>query len=91
MSSASLMEIFPCHDEIRVMHPTTFSVHSFAFTNVLHKNGIQISMGGRGHCMGNIFIEHLWRSLKYENVYIHAYETGKEAQGGIVQWIEFYK
>lgn len=63
---------------------------SFAFTKVLEENGIQISMDGRGRCMDNIFIERLWRSLKYEEVYTHAYENGTEAKSGIGSWIDFY-
>lgn len=63
---------------------------SFAFTNVLRENGIRISMDGRGRWLDNVFIERLWRSLKYENVYLHAYETGSEARAGIGKWIDFY-
>lgn len=63
---------------------------SFAFTNVLRENGIRISMDGRGRWLDNVFIERLWRSLKYENVYLHAYETGSEARAGIGKWIAFY-
>ena len=63
---------------------------SFAFTNVLRDNGIRISMDGRGRWLDNVFIERLWRSLKYECVYLHAFETGSEARAGISRWIGFY-
>ena len=63
---------------------------SFAFTNLLRENGIRISMDGRGRWLDNVFIERLWRSLKYENVYLNAYETGSEARAGISRWIAFY-
>jgi putative transposase len=63
---------------------------SFAFTNVLLSHGIRISMDGRGRWLDNVFIERLWRSLKYENVYLNAYETGSEARSGIGKWIAFY-
>jgi len=63
---------------------------SFIFTNILHSNGIRISMDGRGRWLDNVFIERLWRSLKYENVYLNAYETGSEASAGIGKWIAFY-
>ncbi|MBB5142294.1 putative transposase [Desulfovibrio intestinalis] len=63
---------------------------SFAFTNVLQENGIRISMDGRGRWLDNVFIERLWRSLKYECVYLHAFETGSEARAGIGRWIDFY-
>ena len=47
-------------------------------------------MDERGRWLDNVFIERLWRSLKYENVYLNAYETGSEARTGIGRWIEFY-
>ena len=47
-------------------------------------------MGGKGRCMDNIFVERLWRSLKYEEVYLHAYATVAEARAGIGAWLGFY-
>jgi putative transposase len=49
-----------------------------------------ISMDGKGRCMDNIFVERLWRSLKYEEVYLHAYATVAEAKAGISSWLDFY-
>lgn len=63
---------------------------SFAFTGVLRDKGVRISMDGRGRWLDNVFIERLWRSLKYENVYLNAYETGSEARADIGRWIGFY-
>jgi len=63
---------------------------SFAFTNTLKDAGIRISMDGRGRWMDNVFIERLWRSLKYECVFLNAFETGSEAWGGIGRWIGYY-
>jgi putative transposase len=63
---------------------------SLAFSNVLLSHGIRISMDGRGRWLDNVFIERLWRSLKYECVYLNAYETGGEARAGIGEWIDFY-
>ena len=60
------------------------------FTGRLEKAGIQISMDGRGRVFDNIFIERLWRSLKYEEVYIHSYETVKEAKESIGRYFRFY-
>jgi putative transposase len=60
------------------------------FTGVLKTYGIKISMDGKGRCMDNIFIERLWRSLKYENVYLHAYASVPEAKAGIGEWLHFY-
>ncbi|MHA3980684.1 IS3 family transposase [Halovulum sp. GXIMD14794] len=63
---------------------------SFAWTDRLKRLGIRISMDGKGRCLDNIFIERLWRSLKYECVYLHAWETGSQAKAGIGRWISFY-
>jgi hypothetical protein len=60
------------------------------FTKVLLDAEITISMDGKGRWMDNVFIERLWRSLKYEEVYLHAYETVAEAKAGIGSWISFY-
>jgi putative transposase len=61
------------------------------FTGLLQEAGIQVSMDGRGRWLDNVFIERLWRSLKYECVYLHAFETGSELRAGISAWIAFYK
>ena len=63
---------------------------SFAFTGRLQAAGIRISMDGRGRCMDNIFIERLWRSLKYEAVYLHEIADGFTARRVIGEWIGFY-
>jgi putative transposase len=60
------------------------------FTRVLKDADVKISMDGKGRWMDNVFIERLWRSLKYECVYLHAFETGTEARNGIRAWMEFY-
>ncbi len=63
---------------------------SFAFTNTLREAGIRISMDDRGRWMDNVFIERLWRSLKYECVFHNAFETSSEAKTGIGCWIGYY-
>jgi len=63
---------------------------SNAFTTRVKDNGIDISMDGRGRCMDNIFTERLWRSLKYENVYLMHYETVPEGRQGINSYFGFY-
>ena len=63
---------------------------SFAWTDRLRRSGVRISMDGKGRFLDNIFVERLWRSLKYECVYLHAWETGSEAKAGVGRWIEFY-
>lgn len=60
------------------------------FTSVLKKHEIQISMDSKGRWMDNVFIERLWRSLKYEEVYLKAYETVKECKREILSWFTFY-
>jgi len=63
---------------------------SDAFTKVLKDAEIRISMDGKGRWRDNVMIERLWRSLKYECIYLHAYETGSEVRQGLRHWIEFY-
>jgi putative transposase len=63
---------------------------SAAFTGRLASAGIRISMDGRGRWLDNVFIERLWRSLKYEDVYLKGYADGREARAGIASWIGFY-
>jgi putative transposase len=60
------------------------------FTQVLKQVNVKISMDGKGRWMDNVFIERLWRSLKYECVYLHAFETGTEARKEIGAWMKFY-
>lgn len=63
---------------------------SLEFTGTLRDAGIAISMDGRGRCLDNIFIERLWRSLKYEAVYLHELTDGFRAERVIGAWIDFY-
>ena len=60
------------------------------FTGVLAGRQIRISMDGRGRCMDNIFVERLWRSLKYEEVYLRDYVLVPDARTGIGNWFRFY-
>lgn len=61
-----------------------------AFTRVLRDAGVKISMDGKGRCLDNVFVERLWRSLKYEEVYLHAYASVHEARAGIGRYFKFY-
>lgn len=63
---------------------------SEGFTDVLKAHDIKISMDGKGRWMDNVFIERLWRSLKYEEVYLKAYDTAAQAQQNIGTWMNFY-
>jgi putative transposase len=61
-----------------------------AFTSVLIENGIAISMDGKGAWRDNVFVERLWRSVKYEEVYLKAYDTAYEARTSIGRYLDFY-
>jgi len=63
---------------------------SAAFIDELQGHNVRISMDGRGRYLDNIFIERLWRSLKYEEVFIKAYTSVAEARRGIGDWLTFY-
>lgn len=63
---------------------------SRAFTGVLAKADIQISMDGRGRALDNVFVERLWRTVKYEHVYVYGYETAPELAAGLARFFDFY-
>ena len=63
---------------------------SLEFTGLLKAQGIQISMDGKGCWRDNVFVERLWKSIKYEEVYLHAYETVGAAQQGLARYLTFY-
>jgi putative transposase len=59
-------------------------------TGILLGNNIAISMDGRGRCMDNIFTERLWRTVKYEHVYLHDHQTSNQAEQGLAEYFNFY-
>jgi len=63
---------------------------SEAFTDILNANGIRVSMDGRGRWMDNVFIERLWKSVKYEDVYLKAYDSIPAVREGLAMYFEFY-
>ncbi len=63
---------------------------SEAFTGVLIRNGIAISMDGKGSWRDNVFVERIWRSVKYEEVYLRAYESVADARASIGRYLAFY-
>ena len=63
---------------------------SSAFTGLLKQNGIRISMDGKGAWRDNVFVERLWKSVKYEEVYLTAYNTVSEAKAGLTRYFTFY-
>jgi putative transposase len=60
------------------------------YTEKLLAAGVQISMDGKGRAVDNIFTERLWRTIKYEEVYLHEYASPREARQGIGQYLTFY-
>jgi transposase InsO family protein len=63
---------------------------SAAFTDVLKKNGVKISMDGRGRALDNVFVERLWRTVKYEDVYLKDYEGVAECRAGLTEFFDRY-
>ena len=63
---------------------------SVKFTDVLKQHGIRISMDGKGRWRDNVFVERLWKSVKHEEVYLHAYDTVSAARAGLSRYFAFY-
>jgi putative transposase len=61
-----------------------------AFTGRLERAGVAVSMDGRGRCLDNVFVERLWRAVKYEDVYLRGYETVPELGSGLGRYFAFY-
>ena len=61
-----------------------------AFTDVLKSHGVEISMDGKGRWVDNVFVERLWRSVKYEDIYLRAYETPAALRVGLERYFRFY-
>jgi putative transposase len=81
---------------LEIAHPDIFNSDqgaqftSLEFTGRLEAAGIQISMDGRGRALDNVFVERLWRSVKYEEVDVKDYETPREARSGLQDYFHFY-
>jgi putative transposase len=82
------LERFPKPDIFNTDQGSQFTAE--AFTGALRGAGITISMDGKGRCIDNVFVERVWRSLKYEEVFLHAYDDLHEARAGIGRYFEFY-
>ena len=61
-----------------------------AYLELLHSADVKVSMDGKGRASDNVFTERLWRSLKYEEVYLHDYQSPREARTGITRYLDFY-
>ena len=77
-------------DARHLQHRPGVAVTSAAFTDRVQAAGARCSMDGRGRCLDNVFIERLWRSLKYEAVYLHELADGFAAEQVISEWMTFY-
>jgi len=83
-------------EALNISRPTIFNTDqgsqftSKEFTDRLEDSGIMISMDGRGRVFDNIFIERLWRTVKYEEVYIHSYDTVRDAIYGLTRYLRLY-
>jgi putative transposase len=60
------------------------------FSQPLQAQGVRVSMDGKGRWIDNVFVERLWRSVKYEDIYLHAYETMRELKAGLARYFSFY-
>lgn len=84
------------HEALQSRQPEIFNSDqgsqftSNRFTRILEDSEVEISMDGRGRCFDNIFIERLWRSVKYEEVYFHDYQTSQDVYSGLSRYFEFY-
>ena len=87
----ALEEAFERHGKPEVFNTDQGSQFtSLAFTDALKKRGVDISMDGRGAWRDNVFVERLWRTIKYEEVYLRAYESVNDARLRLGRFIEFY-
>jgi putative transposase len=62
-----------------------------AFTGALESAGVKVSMDGRGRCLDNVFVERLWRSVKYECLYLHGFATVPALAQGLSDYFDFYR
>ena len=87
----ALEEALACHGRPEIFNTDQGSQFTGeAFTGVLTRNAIAISMDGKGAWRDNVFVERLWRSVKYEEVYLRAYDTVAEARASIGRYLSFY-
>ena len=63
---------------------------STAYVEAVEEAGTWVSMDGRGRCLDNVFVERLWRSVKYEDIYLRDYEDGLELEAGLFKWFADY-
>jgi putative transposase len=87
----ALQEAIDCHGKPDIFNTDQgCQFTSLEFTELLKQNGIAISMDGKGCWRDNVFVERLWKSVKYEEVYLHAYDSINEAKKGLEKYFTFY-
>lgn len=87
----ALQEALAGHDRPEIFNSDQgVQFTSTAFTGMLEREGIAISMDGRGRALDNVFVERLWRTVKYEEVYLKGYRDGQEAHQGLSRYFPFY-
>jgi putative transposase len=85
---AEAIQLYGCPEIFNTDQGSQFT--SRAFTDLLKSHDIKISMDGRGHFMDNIFIERLWWTVKYQYLYLHAFDNGTDLRQGLKNWFRFY-
>lgn len=86
-----LQEAFNCHGKPEIVNTdqgSQFTAHEFV--QAVREQGCNLSMDGRGAWRDNVFVERLWKSVKYERVYLHAYDSVTEAKRSIMQYMDWY-
>ena len=87
----TLEDALACHGRPEIFNTDQGSQFTgVAFTSVLSNHGIAISMDGKGAWRDNVFVERLWRSVKYEEVYLRAYSAVSDARASIGRYLDFY-
>ena len=83
--------MFTCHGKPEIVNTDQGSQFTaYAFVQIVKDRGCHLSMDGRGAWRDNVFVERLWKSVKYERVYLHAYDSVTEARQSIMQYLDWY-
>jgi putative transposase len=90
-SNTRFLTVPDCHGKPDIFNTDQGSQFtSTGFTGALTSNGIAISMDGKDAWRDNVFVERLWRSIKYEEVYLHAYDSVSQARASVGRYLDFY-
>ncbi len=87
----ALQEAFACYGGPEIFNTDQGAQYtSEAFTAMLNTQGVKISMDGKGRWVDNVFVDRLWRSVKYEDIYLRAYESPAALRSGLTRYFQFY-